>query len=778
MIKKYLGLFLLFCSFPSLAFSQENFEGLRIQDILVSIEKQDKQSFADTQAIVNRLSSKKGDPFSQVTFDKDLKSLAEEYDRVEPKLEASNKQLNISLKVWFKPRIRSITWEGNEKIKTHRLQKHLGIPTSHVFDRASFNKAFHKVKAYYVKKGYFEAQLDYEVQQDPEEQEVDILVKVKEGRSGRISDILFEGFDSEEESDLLNLLVTSKYNFFTSWFTGSGTYHSEAVEQDKLNIVNYLQNKGFADAQVDIRIEEDKKSGKIKVLIRTEKGPLYQMGRITFSGHSLFENEQISSQFTLRKGDPYSPEKIRQSTHNIQDLYGMKGYIESYVTYEPRRTPGKNEYSLHCTIHEGEKYRVGLIKIFGNVSTNSRVILHESLLVPGDTFDIRKLQATEEKLRMIGYFKNVNVYWVKLPKDKELGSNFRDVHIEVEETSTGSFSLAFGVSTLESVFGSVEIMERNFNYKGLSRVFKDGPGAMRGDGEYARARLNVGKKHRNLLFSWTKPYFLDTPWVFGFNAEKVNNRQQSKDYDIDSLGFGLHASYPINAYLRFEWIYRLRDIEINVNGDASQSLKNEADNSGLVSASGVALTYDSTDHPYKPKNGFLSRLDLEYAGLGGDFNFLGMSYTNSYYVPLHENGVFKYRADLKFIHPLGSTTGDSLPLAERLFLGGETSIRGYRGFSVGPKYDNRNPKGGVSSALLSLEYLHNISERLDAFTFLDSGHVSEEKYRIGQMRTSYGYGIRIELFPNMPLIMGMGYPVNPESLDEVKRFFFSIGGKF
>lgn len=758
--------------------AQQQYEGKVISSIDVIANKLPEEASFDSQVVLMRLKTKINEIFSQNTFDSDLKTLAEEYDRILPSLKIQNNQLHITLNIWLKPSIRKIVWTGNDKVKTPKLQKELNIPLKSTFDRATFNRAFHKIKAYYVKNGFFEAELDYSIQADDNNNEIDIEIKINEGRSGRIKEISFLGFSKTEEEDLLDLMLTKKYNLFTSWFTGSGTYHEEAIEQDKLGIINYLQNLGFADAKVNIHIEEIQKSNRIKIIVSTEKGPRYTFGKISFEGNTLYSDDEIKNHLTMFKNDPYSPDKIRESIRNVTDLYGTKGYIETYATYEPHLTNNKTEYTVHCTIHEGEQYHVGMIKIFGNTSTHSRVILHEALLTPGDIFDTRKLQATEEKLQLMGYFKNVNVYWVKSSDKKPLNPHFRDVHIEVEESSTGSFSFAFGISTLESIFGSIEILERNFNYKGISRIFADGPNAMRGDGEYVRSRLNVGKKHRNMILSWTKPHFRDTPWIVGFNIEKVNNRQQSDDYDIDSLGFSLHASYPINAFLRFEWQYRLRNINIKVNDTASQALKNEADNSGLLSASGLALAYDSTDNPYKPKNGFLSRLDAEFSGLGGDFSFLGFSYVNSYYIQLNSRGVFKYRADAKFIHPLGTTTTDKLPLAERLFLGGETSVRGYRPFSIGPKYDNKHPRGGISSALLSIEYLHNLTERVDVFSFIDAGHVSLEKYRIGQMQMSYGFGLRLEVFKNMPLIFGMGYPVNPKSRDEIKRFFFSIGGHF
>ena len=72
----------------------------------------------------------------------------------------------------------------------------------------------------------------------------------------------------------------------------------------------------------------------------------------------------------------------------------------------------------------------------------------------------------------------MNVYAVQSQNDSLLGPTFRDVHIEVVETNTGNLSFFFGFSTLTNVFGGIELTERNFSYKGLARLFKDGPAAI------------------------------------------------------------------------------------------------------------------------------------------------------------------------------------------------------------------------------------------------------------------------------------------------------------
>lgn len=735
----------------------------------------------DPCSITSRIKTRKGELFSQIDLDNDLKTLVMEFDRVEPILSSAEGKLFITLKIWPKPTIRSITWSGNHKMETKKLEKELGVKICSVFDRQSFNTAFHKLKAHYVKKGFFEASLDYKFVLDNTANEVEIEICIHEGRAGRIKKIIFDGFTCTEQEALLEAMVTKKYNIFLSWMNEEGTYNEEAVQQDRFTVLSYLQNEGYADASVDIEVCEAKQANRIVIRIIADKGEIYKFANISFDGNTLFTDEEIKDRFTFEEGDAFSPEAIRSTVRRITEFYGRRGYIDAVVDYETKLNCDNLSYSIHLTIEEGERFFVGLIKVFGNCSTQTNVILHETFLTPGEVFNIAKLQLTEEKLRNIGYFKNVNVYAVKSEGPGGLGENYRDVHIEVEETNTGNFGAGFGFSSVESLFGEFRITERNFNYRGISKLFTQGYSALRGGGEYLHLNAMIGLRSRKYSLSWTKPFFRDTRWVVGFELERSSNRYVSKDYDIEATGGTIHAAYQCNQFIRWGLHYRLRNTFVRLEtSKAGEEEKEEARNHGLISAVGVNLNYDSTDHPAAPTRGFRSRLEQEFAGLGGDQRFLSLGYLNSYYIKAGSKGVIKLRADLRFITPVFGSTSSKIPLDERLFLGGDNTIRGFRSYKIGPRFEKTgDPKGGMSMQLLSAEYNRQIFKRLDAFVFCDSGFLTMKPWGFGRLYTSVGYGVKVIALDSLPpIVLGMGYPLNPRSRGDVKKFFFTIGGRF
>lgn len=737
----------------------------------------------DSSAILTRLRTQKGAFFSQADFDEDLKVLAKDFDRVDPSIETDAQNISIVLHLWPKPLIRSIRWHGNHHVKTSRLQKELGINCFSVFERQTFNQAFHKLKAYYIRKGFFEAQLDYQVEMDCENNEVTIRIDIEEGRSGKIQDIIFVNFCEREESELLKEIVSKKYNLFTSWYTEAGTYNEDAVQQDRMTITNYLQNEGYADAEVEIQVTEACKTNRIIVTIIANRGDLYTFGQLSFEGNTVFCDEEIDRRFKVRPGDSFSLEDIRDTVESITNAYGRLGYVDAVVDFEPELVEGTHCYNVHFKIEEGAQYRVGLIRIFGNCSTKTPVILHETLLIPGEIFNTIKLKATERRLTNMGYFKNVNVYIVKGTESSLLEGNYRDVYIEVEETTTGQFSAFVGYSSVEELFGGINLTERNFNHEGFYYMWRDGLRALRGGGEYAHFTTQIGQKSRSYTFSWTKPYFMDTKWTIGFDLNKSTTRYISKEYDLETVSLALRAQYDVNQFVRFGLQYRLKNGHVNLHHHGSQihQLANDADINGLISAMGASLSYDSTNHPIKPSCGFRSRLMLEYAGLGGDHNFFNIGYYNSYYYPVGSRLVIKYRADFRFIQPLGNTNFNSMPMDERIFLGGDYLVRGFRPYRLGPHYKHNPdvPRGGLSLQFYSVEMSRRIMQDFEVFAFFDAGHLATGTWEFGRMSVSIGYGTRFKLIDSIPPVtIGMGYPLNAHSRSDVKKFFFSFGGNF
>jgi outer membrane protein insertion porin family len=792
-----LSTLLLLFSTPGVALDQngpppshvEVIENKKVAKIDVSVETLERGQTFDPQTIRSKMRTKTGEPFSQRVFDHDLKTLSDEYERVDPYVQVKDGQIYIKLLIWEKPFIHKIKWSGNTKIKTKTLQSELGVKPDTQYNKEKFIKAFNKLKEYYVKKGYFEAQLSYRIIYLPQSNQIEIDITVNEGRSAHITRIEFEGMNETEESAILSMINTKRYNLFTSWLTGRGYYREEAMEHDKLTIVNYLQNEGYADARVKIELKESKEKN-IIIVISADKGPIFHFGQITISGNDIKKDEEVIEALGIKSGEVYGPDKLREAVQAIKTLYGHNGYIDTNVDYDLKLSQSSPSYDVHFSIEESQQYKVGIVRVLGNVSTQSNVILNRANISPGDIFDSEKLTQTEQNLMASGFFKSVNVYAVRSADDAPLGSEYRDVNIEVQETSTGSASIFFGASSTESVSVGIDLTENNFNAKGLTRFWTQGISSLRGGGQFAHLKVSLGKKYQTYAVTWLDPYFKDTLWRLGFDISYSRSRITNKSFLSKAAAFNFSATYPLSAYWNYGWKYRLQNTVIQVGKNQSLQAQRQTLNSGIVTGVGLFFSYDSTDNIIRPHRGFRSSIEGDIAVVRRhdsnmrDFLFSKLMYLNSYYYPVWKRGTLKVRGDLRFLATYGYGTPELLPANERFYLGGENSVRGYRIGVIGPKYqrendsDTNDPMGGASSALFSVEYLQSIFKIVDAFAFFDAGSVSINEFTVDQFRMSTGVGLRLDIGNRLPLVIGYGWPINPMDEDETQRFFFSMGGQF
>lgn len=768
----------------SLATIDTNPEGLLVKSITIDVVNDDGSS---SQEKLPALQTKENLLFSQNEFDQDLKFVSKEFDKVEPDVSVENGEVVVRLRVWKKPLIRNILWKGNSAIRTEKLKKEFGIAPGTVFDKDGFSKAIQKLRIFYIKKGFFESDIDYSLLRGEDPKQVDVEIQITEGRAGYIEKIDFVNFTSDEADSIAEQLLTKEYCFYLSWLNNQGTFYKDVFRQDEVTALKFLQNEGYLDAKVTTEITPSPKNkDRIIITFTADKGEVYSLGTVSLEGETLFPEEVLRKKAGLLTGDVYSPEAVQNAATAIRNMYGAKGYIDAAVI--PINKPSSsNEYTYDVTfrIEEGKQYRVGMIDVVGNTRTDTSVILHETLLEPGAIFDTTLLDKTEARLRNIGYFTNVNVYAIKSSRIQAGDSSFRDVRIEVEEVENTARITAFGGwNSIESLSGGLMIFESNFKIAGIPQIFSKGLKAIRGGGENASASVTVGTKQFKTDVSWTKPHFMDTPWTLGVDFEQNRNSYSASDYTIKSIMGRVSGRYEINALWQTGVHYRLQNARIDLHGIShkkrNRQLRREAKNDGTISAVGASLFFDSSDHPVLPKKGARSTMEAEYAGVGGKYQFFVLRYLNSVYYSPFKTGVFKVRADVQAIKTVLGTRPSRIPLDERLYLGGENTMRGYRFNMVGPHFHDTHhtPRGGMSSLLFSGEYEHPLYKKLNGFVFFDAGNVWWHEFHVGRLRYSTGLGLRFYISDTTPLSVGMGFPLSHVNKRDIQRFFFSIGVGF
>lgn len=772
-------------AFSSLSAAETVKEGHTVVDsIAITVEGQNSHN----RQALPKLKTKKGSLFFQEDFDDDLRSLSKAYDRVDPKIEFSDGKAVISLYLVAKPCIKKISIVGNNIIPNHKILKTLQLFEEDLFDREKFLKNLDSLKTYYLKRGFFESKISYDLDHNEHLGYVNIQINIQEGHCGRIKKLEFSGLTKSEVADVKEFVLTKQYSKAFSWFNGAGLYHPEMVEQDSFAIVNYLHNLGYADAVVTPSYEVDS-DGNIHLRFVANKGALYTLGHVHIEDFSVLPKRLISKQVKAYPNDIYNPETIWDSAQRIKDIYAKYGYINTNIDVNFSPHASLPVYHITYQISEGSPYKVGLIKINGNTHTKHNVILHETSLFPGDMLSRLKLESTERRLRNTGYFQTVSVYTVRSQLDPSNESEqYRDIHIDVKETTTGNLGLFLGFSSLDNLFGGVELSENNFDLFGLPKIFTQGFRALRGGGETLFLKANFGDKVTDYTMKWTRPHFLNTPWILGVELDKSINKALSREFTVETYGGNISTTYILSENLRYGLYYRGTQTSVSKR-EHSTSVGPDLDaNKGFISATGLLFSYDSVDSPRTPTTGVRGSANFEISGLGGSYHFTKLTLNSSVYRKLTRKGVLKIKAESQFIKPFGDTTADGIPISERFFLGGETTVRGYKPFVIGPKTSATEPQGGVSSLLLSEEFQYPLVSQpnIGAFIFLDSGFIGLKEYsiRLKDLYGSAGFGFRFDVMNNVPVMIGFGWPFRPtevfkgEKIDISQRFFFALGGVF
>ncbi len=767
-------------------------EGSTVHSIRIEIQKGDKNSrdSSSVHSFLKNLQTQARSKFSQIEFDEDLKLLAKEFHTVEPAIFFQNNEIDILITVSEKPRIKNFNIVGNSVVETSKIIREGDFQEKKIFDRQLLFKGIQKIRSLYARKGYFEAEVTPKIDETAQGS-VSITLEIEEKRAGFIEKIYFHNLSEIEIEQIRGKMATKEYSSLFSWLTRRGIYQADQFRHDEMIILSYLQNQGFLDAKVATSIKKsDTRDDRIVLDITADKGNIYRFGKIEVEGEqNIFTEEELLKRVSLHSGTPYSPDAVRAATKRLDEAFGSKGYIDAMVIPDAQRGDDPHIYNTTFRIRQGNRFRVGLIRIIGNRKTDISVILHEVPLTPGEIFDSTLLAKAEMRLFNVGFFKKVNIYAVK-PEVQPVGEiPLRDIHIEVEENDKNALFTAFGgYNTTEGVSGGVTLSESNFKMSGMPHIFSKGFRAVRGGGEFVKFSSTLGTKQRSYSLSWTKPYFMDTDWALGVDLSKMNNEFASSDYTIKSKDLEISLKKNLNAFVNFGVNYRLHDGHINIQGmnhkekkrERNRKFIRESKNGGAISAIGTSLGYDSTNHPVSPTTGLRSSIALEYAGLFGDHHFANIEYTNTLFIPVVDRGILKIKGNIGLIKTLFRTTMKKLPLDERLFLGGEGSVRGYRYNALGPLFRDKGytPRGGLTSGLFSIEYEHRMMDRLGGFLFADAGNVWKKTLEFGRLKCAIGLGIKFYIAEGTPLTIGYGVPLNAQRKQDLQKFYFSIGGNF
>ena len=639
--------------------------------------------------------------------------------------------------------INRVAFEGNSKLKSEVIAAELQSKTRGAYNPSTVQADVERILDLYRRGGRSDATVTSRTVDLPNGR-IDVVFTINEGGKTGVKAIEFSGNNAFSTSRLRNLMQTTEMNWL-SFFKSTDVYDPDKIASDQELIRRFYLKNGYADFRIigsDVTYDADGKG--YRVLITVDEGRQYRVGNINVeSSLPDVKLEELRAAVKLSVGDVYNGDLVDKSVEAMTREVARHGYAFSSARPRGDRDPATGMINLTFVVEEGPRVYVERINVRGNTRTRDYVIRREFPLGEGDAYNRVLVDKAEKRLNALGYFKKVRI-------TSEPGSSPDRIvlNVEVEDQSTGAFSISGGYSTTDGIIAELSVSESNFL----------------GRGQYARVAVTGGQRTRGVEFNFTEPYFMDYRLAAGFDLyAKQNKNNLYSLYDSTTVGGTLRLGVPITDELTFSPRYSLYQSTISIpndtnrpyndcsapipgftpgtpgyvnpnfalnggvggsefawfggdqtkadyayncltNGEASLAVK-EAQGSRIVSMVGGSFTYNTLDNPKNPTQGIYAELREDVAGAGGDAKFVRTAGELRYFYPIWDDivGFLKFQAGDVF-----AFGGDHLRTNDNYNLG-PSLVRGFAPGGIGPR-DISTGTGTLSNSLGGTEYIGATAE--------------------------------------------------------------------
>ena len=562
------------------------------------------------------------------------------------------------------PIVNRIAFEGNHQITDETLRPELQLRPRAVFSAATARTDRQRLLDLFARKGRYAAQVEPKIIQ-LDQNRVDVVFEIDEGASTLTARIAFVGNRAFSENKL-NEVISSREQAWWRFLSTSDGYDPERVNYDKEQLRKFYLSKGYADVEIvsaNAELAPDRSAFFLTFTIN--EGERYTVAKadfnITLKG---VDAAWINSLMPFDPGDWYDGDAVERATDAVVEELQGRGF--PFVEVKPRvqRDAAKHEINIVLDVAEGQRAYIERIDIVGNQRTMDKVIRREFRVAEGDPFNASLVRLSKTRIDDLDYFGKTDI-------QAQTGSAPDKVVVTaaVEEKATGQFTLGGGYSTDIGALASIGLREKNLVGTGID------------------AGLNtiLAQKQTQVNIGITDPYFLDRNLVAGIDLfHIVQNNTDIAQYRERRTGTSMRLGYQFSEHLRQLWTYSLVQRKVYDVGKLASVYVVDSAGQSLLSQIGQSFTVDFRDSRLEPHKGWVVRIGTDYAGVGGDANFLRAKIDASYYVPLE-----RFTGDPDWVLAISAgvgeliTFGKSEKIIDRFFVGGD-NLRGFQTGGVGP----------------------------------------------------------------------------------------------
>lgn len=579
--------------------------------------------------------------------------------------------------------------------------------------------------------------------------------------------IAFEGNKTLEKDFLLERLAMKEVSWLEKTVLRNEPYlyNDELINLDLERLKRIYQSEGFLEAVVNLLpLEINEKKKTVKLTIEIEEGKAVVVDSISFELTGKAKNVKMDSltkkvlrEINLRRGDRFRDEGLMDDMKILENDFKNMGYAYANSSYDLNLRPKQRLTGINYLINPGQLAYIGSIRIEGNKHVEEKIIRRQLKFEEGDLYNRSLLEETRKNLYRLQMFRVVSV----LPKmDEDSSQTVIPVRLYLEEAPRLNARVGVGYGTEDKFRTFLDLTYLGF--LGNAR------------------RLNLEIKHSAILpysvsLRWIQPRFIIDKSAIELNP--YLNRSKEPGYDTRTFGLKVPIGYEFNPRWSSSLTYYFEDVEQTVEPNDPDFLEQTTDKfpynkSGFI----LGTIYNDSKPQFSATRGTNVSLGFKVNGFlfGGDFSYTRLWGTyRTYYQVGDFTLAFKLMAG-------GISSADSskfIPVEDRFYSGGSTSVRGWNRAELGPKRESGTPLGGSSILESSFEVRFPLFWRLNAVAFIDAGNTWSEEYtyRLNELAYAVGPGLRIET-PIGPIRFDVGFPVWNDK--KKPQFFISVGQAF
>lgn len=585
--------------------------------------------------------------------------------------------------------------------------------------------------------------------------------------------------------------------------TVRGLTSSSRLNSDEEYIRRYLVDVGFRNARVKSRLAVKPDSDDLIVIFDVEEGKQSDVADVVLRGNAVIPASELREAVPIQKDEAFSLTRARLGSQAIKRLYAEHGYLDANAELQIQELD-EDSVQLVYQINEGARAIISQIDIKGTTKTGQGWVRRYYDFKPGDVLTPSKIAQTQRDLYSTNAFREVAI------RAEPVGGDDGSAHkvtVNLTEAKPLLFVYGLGYSTDDGARGLMEIANTNLG------------GSL--DSLSLRLRGSRREQFAQLAFTDLRPFGMRLPTTISVFYDRNGNllpfTRQQQIHDVSNPGgaredvpnsqpFGLNRFAAFiqterklsgRTSLRFRYNMERAKLFNEQNLPETEITRNEqAIRLGMFS---VGFTHDTRDNVLNPSNGQLISFDHSIAArfLGGNesFNKFFGTYqrykTFATFAPLLSNTTFAFSARIGIGNTFRDTDRNNdglisdsekrLPISERFFSGGATTLRGFRFETAGPQdvlfNSNQNPKpgepfilptlipvGGDALAVFNFEMRYPLTQRLRLVPFYDLGNVFRRINDVGwkNMTNTIGVGLRINT-PLGPVGVDYGFLLNPPS---------------